>query len=251
MSRDHEIGDGGLKDDLEDIPVLRNSLVEIEVPCGCGIHAARHEGVRDPRMAPEKDVAAEIIFVVDPDRLQIRTGKDEPTRRLFGDEPDPLAPEVVDGIDVVPRSQRNDHSLVAVDPFGVRRIPAQFGQEELHSGIEPLGQDVRYGRDGSEVHAPVREVVHHVLITAGRHDRNFRAGRSPEVVEQGLVTATGVVSGLAALPGWHTKSIQRLGEGDFAGERTGDADEHNGYPAACRAHGVLLAQGIRERVHRL
>ena len=82
MSRDHEIGDGGLKDDLEDIPVLRNSLVEIEVPCGCGIHAARHEGVRDPRMAPEKGVAAEIIFVVDPDRLQIRTGKDEPTRRL-------------------------------------------------------------------------------------------------------------------------------------------------------------------------
>jgi hypothetical protein len=29
---------------------------------------------------------------------------------------------------------------------------------------------------------------------------------------------------LAALPRWHAKSIQRLGEGDFAGERTGDAD---------------------------
>src|SRR5215467_1500128 len=124
VSRDQEIGDGGLKDDLEDIPVLRNSLVEIEVPCGCGIHAARHEGVRSPRMAPEKGVAAKIIFVVDADRLQIRTRKDETARRLFADESHPLAPEVVERIDVVPRSQRNDHSLVAVDPFGVCRIPA-------------------------------------------------------------------------------------------------------------------------------
>src|SRR5262245_2018548 len=124
MSRDQESGDGGLKDNLEDIPVLRNSLIEIEVPCGCGIHAARHEGVRGPRMAPEKDVAEEILFVVDSNRLQIRTGKDETTRRLFADEPHTLVAEVVDGIDVVPRSQRNDHSLVAVDAFGVRRIPA-------------------------------------------------------------------------------------------------------------------------------
>jgi hypothetical protein len=60
-----------------------------------------------------------------------------------------------------------------------------------------------------------------------------------------------VVNGLTALPGWHPKSIQRLGEGVFADERTGDADEHHGYPAACRAHGALLAQGIRKRVHRL
>src|SRR4029077_11079025 len=73
MSRNQEIGDGGLKDDLEDIPVLRNALMEIEVPCGYGIHAARHEGVRGPRMAPEKDVAEEILFVVDSNRLQIRT----------------------------------------------------------------------------------------------------------------------------------------------------------------------------------
>src|SRR5262245_13055458 len=70
-------------------------------------------------MAPEKGVGAKIIFVVDPNRLQIRTGKDETTRRLFADEPHPLAPEVVDAIDVVPRSQRNDHSPIAVDPFGV------------------------------------------------------------------------------------------------------------------------------------
>ena len=42
----------------------------------------------------------------------------------FADEPHPLAAEVVDGIDVVPPSQRNDHPLVAVGPFGVRRIPA-------------------------------------------------------------------------------------------------------------------------------
>src|SRR5258708_29800029 len=123
-SRDQEIGDGGLKDDLEDIPVLRNSLIEIEVPYGCGIHAARHEGVRGPRMAPKKDVAEEILFVVDSNRLQIRTGKDETTRRLSADQPHPLAPEAVAGIDVVPRPRRNDHSLVAVDPFGVHRIPA-------------------------------------------------------------------------------------------------------------------------------
>src|SRR5262249_50914132 len=120
------------------------------------------------------------------------------------------------------------------------------GQEKLHFGIEPLGRDVRHGRDGAEVHAPISEIVHHVLITAGRHDCNFRVGRSPEVVEKGLVKATDVVNGLAALPGWHSKSIQGLGVGDFAGGRTGEADEHHRYPTACRAHRALLAQGISE-----